>query len=189
MLSDSIRKAVRDVRFVAGRWRPGSRSALTFVAGVVVCWKRSLSLSAVMLLNIFKDKPANEDYHTVHLLGLVLERLSFCIEHHNYHIKICIINKDLLRQILVLMKSTHTFLVLGAIRFLRYKRRHNLLEVAQTFKTIKNKNDHQQERLKEMEKGVGVDLHLFTVTHTPDTPIRNCIRWPPRRLWKGSVRV
>ncbi|KAL1376652.1 hypothetical protein pipiens_016775 [Culex pipiens pipiens] len=108
-----------------------------------------------MLLNIFKDKPANEDYHTVHLLGLVLEWLLFCIEHHNYHIKICIINKDLLRQILVLMKSPHTFLVLGAIRFLRYKRRHNLLVVAQTFKTIKNKNDHQQERLKETQKGVG----------------------------------
>ncbi|XP_039453300.1 serine/threonine-protein phosphatase 4 regulatory subunit 3-like [Culex pipiens pallens] len=93
-----------------------------------------------MLLNIFKDKPANEDYHTVHLLELVLERLSFCIEHHNYHIKICIINKDLLRQILVLMKSTHTFLVLGAIRFLRYKRRHNLLEVAvlELFKFVKS---------------------------------------------------
>lgn len=92
-----------------------------------------------MLLNIFKDKPANEDYHTVHLLGLVLEWLLFCIEHHNYHIKICIINKDLLRQILVLMKSPHTFLVLGAIRFLRYKRRHNLLVVAvlELFKFVK----------------------------------------------------
>uniref|UniRef100_A0A8D8AZD0 Serine/threonine-protein phosphatase 4 regulatory subunit 3 n=1 Tax=Culex pipiens TaxID=7175 RepID=A0A8D8AZD0_CULPI len=61
-------------------------------------------------------------------------------EHHNYHIKICIINKDLLRQILVLMKSPHTFLVLGAIRFLRYKRRHNLLVVAvlELFKFVKS---------------------------------------------------
>lgn len=71
------------------------------------------------MYNTLNDKPANEDYHTVQLLGLVLELLSFCVEHHTYHIKNCILNKDLLRRILVLMKSTHTFLVLGALRFLR----------------------------------------------------------------------
>ncbi|KOB72973.1 Serine/threonine-protein phosphatase 4 regulatory subunit 3, partial [Operophtera brumata] len=60
-----------------------------------------------------------EDYHTVQLLGLVLELLAFCVEHHTYHIKTCILNKDLLRRILVLMRSTHTFLVLGALRFMR----------------------------------------------------------------------
>lgn len=177
------------------------------------------------------------------LLGLVLELLSFCVEHHTYHIKNCIINKDLLRRILVLMKSTHTFLVLGALRFLRkiialkddfYNRRvstnstdwlkfltltshslyrhivkgnlfapvvdafirnngrYNLLESAilelfefikiedikslytyfvenfgkffddvqyvQTFKTLKNKYDQQQDRLKEKEKGGGGGL-------------------------------
>lgn len=78
-----------------------------------------LKIPAPLLLNTLTDKPANEDYHTVQLLGLVLELLSFCVEHHTYHIKNCIINKDLLRRILVLMKSTHTFLVLGALRFLR----------------------------------------------------------------------
>lgn len=72
-----------------------------------------------LLKNTMNDKPANEDYHTVQLLGLVLELLSFCVEHHSYHIKNCIISKDLLRRILVLMKSTHTFLVLCALRFLR----------------------------------------------------------------------
>ncbi|KAG5673697.1 hypothetical protein PVAND_003720 [Polypedilum vanderplanki] len=72
-----------------------------------------------LLKNTVNDKPANEDYHTVQLLGLVLELLSFCVEHHSYHIKNCIISKDLLRRILVLMKSTHTFLVLCALRFLR----------------------------------------------------------------------
>ncbi|XP_063706016.1 serine/threonine-protein phosphatase 4 regulatory subunit 3 isoform X2 [Culicoides brevitarsis] len=77
------------------------------------------TLIAPLLLNTMNDKPANEDYHTVQLLGLVLELLSFCVEHHTYHIKNCILNRDLLRRILVLMKSTHTFLVLGALRFLR----------------------------------------------------------------------
>ncbi|XP_058467353.1 serine/threonine-protein phosphatase 4 regulatory subunit 3 isoform X2 [Malaya genurostris] len=183
-------------------------------------YKHSIqTLTAPLLLNTLTDKPANEDYHTVQLLGLVLELLSFCVEHHTYHIKNCIINKDLLRRILVLMKSTHTFLVLGALRFLRkiialkdefYNRhivkgnlfapvvdafirnngRYNLLESAilelfefikiedikslytyfvesfgkifddvqyvQTFKTLKNKYDQQQDRLKEKEKG-GLD--------------------------------
>lgn len=75
--------------------------------------------SAPLLMNTLGDKPANEDYQTVQLLGLVLEILSFCVEHHTYHIKNCIIQKDLLKRILVLMKSTHTFLVLGALRLLR----------------------------------------------------------------------
>lgn len=74
---------------------------------------------APLLLNTLDDKPQNEDYQTVQLLGLVLELLSFCVEHHTYHIKNFILQKDLLKRILVLMKSTHTFLVLGALRLLR----------------------------------------------------------------------
>ena len=74
---------------------------------------------APLLRHTQSDKPTNEDYHVVQLLGVVLELLSFCVEHHTYHIKNCIINKDLLRKVLVLMNSVHTFLVLGALRFLR----------------------------------------------------------------------
>ncbi|XP_046997787.1 serine/threonine-protein phosphatase 4 regulatory subunit 3 isoform X3 [Schistocerca americana] len=76
-------------------------------------------LIAPLLANTVEDRPAKEDYQTVQLLGLILELLSFCVEHHTYHIKNCILNKDLLRRILVLMKSTHTFLVLCALRFMR----------------------------------------------------------------------
>ncbi|PSN32504.1 Serine/threonine-protein phosphatase 4 regulatory subunit 3 [Blattella germanica] len=76
-------------------------------------------LIAPLLANTAEDHPAKEDYQTVQLLGLILELLSFCVEHHTYHIKNCILNKDLLRRILVLMKSTHTFLVLCALRFMR----------------------------------------------------------------------
>nr|CAI5832266.1 unnamed protein product [Callosobruchus analis] len=76
-------------------------------------------LIAPLLENTANDKPQKEDYRSVQLLGLILELLSFCVEHHTYHIKNCILNKDLLRRILVLMKSTHKFLVLCALRFMR----------------------------------------------------------------------
>lgn len=72
-----------------------------------------------MLLNTIDDRPQKEDYQTAQLLGIVLDILSFCVEHHTYHIKNFIIQKDLLKRILVLMKSSHTFLVLGALRLLR----------------------------------------------------------------------
>uniref|UniRef100_A0AAG5CUM4 Serine/threonine-protein phosphatase 4 regulatory subunit 3-like central domain-containing protein n=1 Tax=Anopheles atroparvus TaxID=41427 RepID=A0AAG5CUM4_ANOAO len=83
-------------------------------------YKHSIqTLIAPLLRQTQTEKPVKEDYHSVQLLGLVLELLAFCVEHHTYHIKNCIINKDLLRRILVLMSSRHTFLVLGALRFLR----------------------------------------------------------------------
>lgn len=72
-----------------------------------------------LLSNTTNDRPTKEDYPTVQLLGLILELLSFCVEHHTYHIKNYILNRDLLRRILVLMRSRHTFLVLSALRFLR----------------------------------------------------------------------
>uniref|UniRef100_A0A224X7R4 Protein to be involved in carbohydrate metabolism n=1 Tax=Panstrongylus lignarius TaxID=156445 RepID=A0A224X7R4_9HEMI len=72
-----------------------------------------------LLQNTADGTLAKDDYRTVQLLGLILELLSFCVEHHTFHIRTCIINKDLLRCILVLMKSSHTFLVLCALRFMR----------------------------------------------------------------------
>ncbi|XP_063216283.1 serine/threonine-protein phosphatase 4 regulatory subunit 3 [Bacillus rossius redtenbacheri] len=76
-------------------------------------------LIAPLLANTAEERPAREDYQTVQLLGLVLELLSFCVEHHTYHIKNCVLNKDLLRRVLVLTRSKHTFLVLCALRFMR----------------------------------------------------------------------
>ncbi|KAH8406985.1 hypothetical protein KR222_003336 [Zaprionus bogoriensis] len=77
------------------------------------------TLVAPLMLNTMADRPQNEDYQTAQLLGIVLDILSFCVEHHSYHIKNFLLQKDLLRRILVLMKSLHTFLVLGALRLLR----------------------------------------------------------------------
>ncbi|NXM92600.1 P4R3B phosphatase, partial [Oenanthe oenanthe] len=60
-----------------------------------------------------------DNYQTAEILASVLELLSFCVERHKYHMKIYIMNKDLLRRILVLMKSKHKFLALCALRFMR----------------------------------------------------------------------
>merc|ERR1719189_1285147 len=72
-----------------------------------------------LLTNTVNDKPERDDSCTVQLLSLILELLTFCVEHHTYHIKNYILHKDLLRRILVLMMSRHTFLVLAALRFMR----------------------------------------------------------------------
>ena len=88
------------------------------------------------------DSPEKSDNNTVQVqvLGRILELLSFFVEHHTYHIKNYILHKgkqiftvlwirvlllntflilDLLRRILVLVKSRHTFLKLCAVRFMR----------------------------------------------------------------------
>lgn len=76
-------------------------------------------LTAPLLANTTDDKPNKDDYQTAQLLSLILELLSFCVEHHTYHMKNYILSKDLLRRVLVLLKSRHTFLVLCALRFMR----------------------------------------------------------------------
>lgn len=72
-----------------------------------------------LLKNTENGEPAQDDYQNAQLLAHILELLTFCVEHHSYHIKSCIMNKDLLKRVLVLMKSAHKFLVLGALRFMR----------------------------------------------------------------------
>lgn len=53
-----------------------------------------------------------DDFQTSQLLALILELLTFCVEHHTYHIKNYIINKDILKRVLVLTASQHAFLAL-----------------------------------------------------------------------------
>ncbi|XP_048125721.1 serine/threonine-protein phosphatase 4 regulatory subunit 3-like isoform X2 [Alosa alosa] len=60
-----------------------------------------------------------DNFQTAQLLALILELLTFCVEHHTYHMKNYIMNTDLLRRVLVLMNSKHTFLALCALRFMR----------------------------------------------------------------------
>ncbi|NWW17183.1 P4R3B phosphatase, partial [Falcunculus frontatus] len=67
----------------------------------------------------FEGPYSPDNYQTAEILASVLELLSFCVERHKYHMKNYIINKDLLRRTLVLMKSKHKFLALCALRFMR----------------------------------------------------------------------
>ncbi|XP_022662200.1 serine/threonine-protein phosphatase 4 regulatory subunit 3-like [Varroa destructor] len=54
------------------------------------------------------------------LLAHIIEFLSFCVEHHGYHIKNYILHKDLLRRVLDCMKyPRHLHLALCALRFVR----------------------------------------------------------------------
>ncbi|KAM8946875.1 serine/threonine-protein phosphatase 4 regulatory subunit 3B isoform 1-T1 [Pelodytes ibericus] len=90
-------------------------------------------LTAPLLANTSEDKSEKDavagttqssticpdNYQTAQLLALILELLTFCVEHHTYHIKNYIMNKDLLRRVLILMNSKHTFLALCALRFMR----------------------------------------------------------------------
>ena len=57
-----------------------------------------------------------DDYQTAHLLSIIVELLTFCIEHHAHHIKNYVTNKNLLQRVLVLLKSKHAFLALGTSR-------------------------------------------------------------------------
>ncbi|XP_052767178.1 serine/threonine-protein phosphatase 4 regulatory subunit 3A-like isoform X3 [Mya arenaria] len=76
-------------------------------------------LTAPLFAVTAEDKPSKDDFQTAQLLSLILELLSFCVEHHTYNIKNYIISKDLLRRVLVLLRSRHTFLLLCALRFMR----------------------------------------------------------------------
>jgi len=65
-------------------------------------------LSVVLLRVMWSD-----DYQTAHLLSIIVELLTFCIEHHAHHIKNYVTSKNLIQRVLVLLKSKHAFLALG----------------------------------------------------------------------------
>ncbi|XP_073918965.1 serine/threonine-protein phosphatase 4 regulatory subunit 3B-like isoform X1 [Castor canadensis] len=66
-----------------------------------------------------KNKNSPNNYQTAQLLDLILELLTFCVEHHTHYIKNYILSKDLLRRVLMLMSSKHTILVCSVVRFVR----------------------------------------------------------------------
>ncbi|KAK3093571.1 hypothetical protein FSP39_017545 [Pinctada imbricata] len=83
-------------------------------------YKRSMHvLTAPLFANTVAEMPSKDDFQTAQLQSLILELLTFCVEHHAYHIKNYIISKDLLRRVLVLLKSGHAFVALCALRFMR----------------------------------------------------------------------
>ena len=54
----------------------------------------------------------SDDFQTAQLLSIILDLLTFCVEHHSYHIKNYIISKDVMSRVLVLLRSRHAFLIL-----------------------------------------------------------------------------
>lgn len=76
------------------------------------CLKLASEGNILYIFNYFGFVFITDDFQTAQLLALILELLTFCVEHHTYHIKNYIINKDILRRVLVLMASKHAFLAL-----------------------------------------------------------------------------
>ncbi|PKU40922.1 serine threonine-protein phosphatase 4 regulatory subunit 3b isoform x1 [Limosa lapponica baueri] len=108
-------------------------------------------LTAPLLANTSEDKCEKDNYQTAQLLALILELLTFCVEHHTYHIKNYIMNKDLLRRVLVLMNSKHTFLALYIKSLIAHivENFYNALEsieYVQTFKGLKTKYEQEKDR-------------------------------------------
>lgn len=87
---------------------------------LVFFYKHSMHvLTAPLYANTSEGRLCKDDFQSAQLQSLILELLTFCIEHHTFHIKNYIISKDLLRRVLLLLKSRHRFLALCALRFMR----------------------------------------------------------------------
>ncbi|UJR37221.1 hypothetical protein I4U23_029930 [Adineta vaga] len=81
---------------------------------------RSMSvLLAPLMANTSDLKLIRDDFHIAQLQNLILDFVTFCVEHHTYHMKNFLNKKDLLRRVLVLLKSRHQYLQLSALRFFR----------------------------------------------------------------------
>jgi protein phosphatase-4 regulatory subunit 3 len=75
---------------------------------------RSMSvLLAPLMANSSDLKLARDDFHIAQLQNLILDFVTFCVEHHTYHMRNFLNKKDLLRRVLVLLKSKHQFLQLS----------------------------------------------------------------------------
>lgn len=88
---------------------------------LIYFYKYSMPVLATRILMTRKEKniPIIENNSQAQLFNLIIELLSFCVEHHSHHIRDYIIDNDLLRNVLNLMKTKYTFLVLSALRFMR----------------------------------------------------------------------
>ncbi|XP_055453779.1 protein PPP4R3C-like [Psammomys obesus] len=82
-------------------------------------------LAPILSTTVQKDSDNNrtnicpDNYENAQLYGVVLELLTFCIQHHSIYIKNYILSNNLLSRILMLMNSKHTFLILCTVRFMR----------------------------------------------------------------------
>ncbi|XP_027765274.1 serine/threonine-protein phosphatase 4 regulatory subunit 3-like, partial [Empidonax traillii] len=82
-------------------------------------YDRCIPILTAPLLADTSENSYDKDYQRAEILALVLEVLSFCMQRHRHHMKKYVTSKDLLRRVLVLLKSKHKFLALAALRFMR----------------------------------------------------------------------
>ncbi|XP_066036454.1 serine/threonine-protein phosphatase 4 regulatory subunit 3B-like [Chamaea fasciata] len=76
-------------------------------------------LTAPLLAATSEPYQEIDNYQKAKILASVLAMLSYCVQRHQYHMKMYVTKKDLLRPALVLMKSKRKFLALSALRFMR----------------------------------------------------------------------
>lgn len=70
-------------------------------------------LLAPLMTNTIDDKLARDDFRIAQIENSILDFITFCLEHHTYHMRNFLNKKDVLRRILTLLKSKHQFLQLS----------------------------------------------------------------------------
>ncbi|KAH9517914.1 SMEK 2, suppressor of mek1 (Dictyostelium) [Dermatophagoides farinae] len=122
------------------------------------------------------------------LLAIILELLTFCIEHHAHHIRSYLINKEIIRRIMILTKSRHTFLVLTVIRFMRklvglkdeFYNRH--IETLNQFQPIVDAFLSNRGRYNLLDSAV-IDLFEFI----DQNEIQTLLTYTIKRFWKNKL--
>ncbi|VDN96123.1 unnamed protein product [Rodentolepis nana] len=66
-----------------------------------------------------EETVVDDNYHSALVLSNVLDLLIFCIENHTYHFKNYCLRHEVLKRVMVLLKSEHKFLVLSVLRLVR----------------------------------------------------------------------
>ncbi|XP_050170936.1 serine/threonine-protein phosphatase 4 regulatory subunit 3-like [Myiozetetes cayanensis] len=82
-------------------------------------YDRCIQVLTAPLLADTSENSYDKDYQRAETLALVLDVLTFCMQRHRYHMKRYVTSEDLLRRVLLLLKSKHRFLALAALRFMR----------------------------------------------------------------------
>lgn len=66
-------------------------------------------LEVYLILNIFINL---DDYYTANQLALIIDLFCFFVDHHNFSMRVFVLQKNLLNFVLVYLKSKHHFLAL-----------------------------------------------------------------------------
>ncbi|KAK0414335.1 hypothetical protein QR680_007270 [Steinernema hermaphroditum] len=83
-------------------------------------YRRSITtLVRPLMSNTEGGHPVKDTYYVANQQALILDLLSFCIQHHSFSMRNYCMHHDLLNRVLVLLKSKHHFLALHALRLFR----------------------------------------------------------------------